>query len=94
MASEIAKLAALVLTNTVRVDDYLQKNGLSSPSFHEDGPVDLKLSAEIEAARVVALEASLRLNDLLRGPIELVRPTVYLHTFIADQYLALTRSIP
>ena len=94
MASEIAKLAALVLTNTVRVDDYLQTNCLPSPSFHEDGPVDLKLSVEIEAARVVALEASLRLNDLLRGPIELLRPTVYLHAFIADRYLVLTRSIP
>ena len=76
MASEIARLAALVLTNTVRVDDYLQENGLPVPSFHEDGPIDLSLSPEIEAARVAALEASLRLNDLLRGPVELVRPTV------------------
>jgi hypothetical protein len=76
MASEIARLAALVLTNTVRVDDYLQRNCLPVPSFHEDGPIDLQLSPEIEAARVAALEASLRLNDLLRGPVELVRPTV------------------
>ena len=78
MASEIAKLAAAVLTNTVKIDDYLQTNNLPSPSFHKDGPIDLKLSADAEAARVAALEASTRLNDLLRGPVELVRPTVIL----------------
>ena len=82
MASEIVKTAALVLTNTVKVDDYLQTNGLPSPSFHEDGPVDLKLSDPIEGARIAALEASIRLADLLRGPVELVRPTVRLYILI------------
>ena len=82
MASEIARLAALVLTNTVKIDDYLQTNNLPTPSFHQDGPVDLSLPENIEAARLKALDASLRLTDLLRGPVELVRPTVHLETFI------------
>ena len=76
MASEIAKLAALVLTNTIRVDDYLQTNKLPSPSFHEDGPIDFGLSSDVEAARIAAIEASFRLHDRLRGPVELIRPTV------------------
>ena len=76
MASEIAQLAALVLTHTVKVDDFLQKNKLPTPNFHEDGPIELGLSPEVESARVAAIEASLRLHDLLRGPVELIRPTV------------------
>ena len=78
MISEIAKLAALVLTNTVKVDDFLQSSKLPPPTFHEDGPIDLGLSPEVEAARVAAIESSLRLHDLLRGPVELIRPTVYI----------------
>ena len=76
MASEIAKLAALVLTHTVKVDEYLQRNKLSTPGFHEDGPIDLDFSPEVELARAAAIEASLRLHNLLRGPVELIRPTV------------------
>ena len=89
MASEIAKLAASVLTNTVKIDDFLQTNKLPSPSFHEDGPIDFGLSPEVESARVAALEASLRLHDLLRGPVELIRPTVYIPNSIAHWYMAL-----
>lgn len=76
MASEIATLAALVLTHTVKVDNFLQENKLPTPSFHEDGPIDLGLSPEVELARVAAIEASLRLQDLVRGPVELIRPTI------------------
>ena len=76
MASEIAKLAGLVLTHTMKVDDFLQRNKLPTPSFHEDGPIDLGLSPELELARVAAIEASLRLHDLLREPVDLIRPTV------------------
>ena len=89
MASEIAKLAALVLTHTVKVDDFLQTNKLPSPTFHEDGPIDFALSPEVESARVAAIEASVRLHDLLRGPVELIRPTVYILHSIALQNMAL-----
>ena len=89
MASEIAKLAALVLTHTVKIDEFLQTNKLPSPTFHEDGPIDFGLSAEVESARVAALEASLRLHDLLRGPVELVRPTVYNLYSIVHRNMAL-----
>ena len=83
MATEIAKLAALILTHTVKIDEFLQTNKLPSPTFHEDGPIDFGLSTEVESARVAAIEATLRLHDLLRGPVELVRPTVYILYSIA-----------
>lgn len=76
MTSEIAELGASISRNTAFVNEYLQTNHLPLPSFHEDGPTDLKLSPDAEKARIAALEASIQLNDLLRGPVELLRPTV------------------
>ena len=75
-ASEISELATRISTNTARLNDYLQQNHLPLPSFDEDAPVDLGLSPEIEEARVATVEASAQLQDLLRGPVELLRPTV------------------
>ncbi len=72
---DISELAATISANTATVNDYLRANHLPVPSFHEDGPVNLKLSPEAEKARIVALEASTQLHDLLRGPVELIRPT-------------------
>ena len=74
--SEISELATVISTNTAKINDYLKANHLPFPSFHEDGPIDLGLSAEAEKARNAALEATAQLHDLLRGPVELIRPTV------------------
>ena len=73
---EILELATSVARNIAIVNDYLQANNLPFPSFHEDGPIDLKLNPEAEKARITALEASMHLHDLLLGPTELLRPTV------------------
>lgn len=43
----------------------------------------------MKSAPVAALEASLRLHDLLRGPVELIRPTVYTLYSIAHRNMAL-----
>lgn len=74
--SEILELATSIAANTAVVDEYLHRNNLPFPSFHEDGPVDLMLGSKAEEARITAIEACLHLHDLLRGPIELLRPTV------------------
>ena len=67
------------------------KHTVSLPlSSHEDGPVDLKLSDPIETVRIDALEASIRLGDLLRGAVDLLRPTVHLYILIVHEYLPLT----
>ena len=76
MASKIAELSSVIARNTASVDEYIRSHNLPQPSFDVDGPVDLKLPEEVEEARVAAIDASQELNDLLRGPIALVRPVV------------------
>ena len=74
--SQISELATSIAANIAVVNEHLHKNNLPFPSFHEDGPVDLMLSPEAENAKTTAIEACLRLRDLLCGPVELLRPTV------------------
>ncbi len=76
MASKIAELSSVIARNTASVDEYIRSHNLSQPSFDVDSPVDLKLPDGVEEARVAAIDASQELNDLLRGPIALVRPVV------------------
>lgn len=78
-STRIAELAAIVSTNTAKIDDYLKYHGLPSPSFHVDHPADLGIPPEaidVDNARKLALEASMELQDLLQGPTSLLRPVV------------------
>lgn len=76
-STRIAELANLIQTNTTKVDAYLRSEGLSQPSFDEDGPVDLGIeSEEIKKAVEVTRESSLELHDLLLGPGLSLRPVV------------------
>ncbi|MCJ1424779.1 hypothetical protein MMC29_002667 [Sticta canariensis] len=80
-STRIAKLAAIVSTNTAKIDHYLTSHGLPSPSFDVNHPADLGIPPEaidIVHARRVAFEASMELQDLLQGPILLLRPVHYL----------------
>ncbi|KAL9598141.1 MAG: hypothetical protein Q9219_004697 [cf. Caloplaca sp. 3 TL-2023] len=94
MASRILQLAAQLLTNIAKVDEHLESNGLPQPSFHEDGPVTLQLSAEAETARLAALAASLELGDLLRGPNDLLRPTINGTSLEAISKYDIARKVP
>lgn len=78
-STRIAELAAIVSTNTTKIDDYLISHNLPSPSFDVDHPADLGIPLEaidIDDARRAALEASMELQDLLQGPTSLLRPVV------------------
>ena len=76
-SSKIAILAARIHENTAIVDNYLSGKGLPSPSFDEDGPLDLGIEAEdVKKASEVARESSLELHDLLLGPALCLRPFV------------------
>ncbi|MCJ1310857.1 hypothetical protein MMC25_004525 [Agyrium rufum] len=76
-SSRISELAALVQSNTAKVDEYLREQKLPFPSFDEDGPLDLKIeSEEVTKARNTAMEASLELHDLLLGPSMCLRPVL------------------
>jgi len=81
-SSKIAKLAALVQSNTDILDRYLREHGLPSPSFEENGPVDFGIeSKDIQDARTAAIDASMELYELLLGPAMCLRPVVciFLH---------------
>lgn len=77
MASRIVELANGIHESILRLDTYLKSNGLPSPSFDEDGPVDFGIKAEeIQEARNAALGCSLELYKLLLGPALCLRPVV------------------
>lgn len=78
-STRIAELTAVVLTNTAKIDDYLESHGLPSPSFAVEHPADLGIPPEaidIDNARNAALEASIELQDPPQGPTSLLRPVV------------------
>lgn len=92
-STRIAELAAIISTNTAKIDDYLRSHGLPSPSFDVDHPADLGIPGEaidIDNARKSALEASIELQDLLQGPTSLLRPVVCYST--AKYSISSTRS--
>ena len=71
--SRIAELASTISTCTDRIDSYLTEKGLPHPSFDANGPADLGLPPDLEQSRIVLLEASQELNDLLQGPKALLQ---------------------
>ena len=70
--SRIGELAAVIATNTKHLDAHFSKNGLPSPSFDPDSPVDLLLGNEVIATRQAILDATEELNALMQGPIDLL----------------------
>ena len=77
----------MIAENTAWIEDYLRAHYLPLLSFNVDGPVDLNLPEEIEAARMAAIDALKELNDLLKDPVALTRPVV------SPMSLVLERSI-
>ena len=76
-STRIAELAVRIQENTLKVDEYMRRNGLPSPTFDEDGPVDFNIhSQEVHEARVIAIDSTLELHQLLLGPALCLRPVV------------------
>ncbi|TVY93429.1 O-methyltransferase, partial [Lachnellula willkommii] len=94
MSSRIAELGALISSNTQKIDEYLVSNSLPSPSFDEDGPVKLNLSAEIESARAALLNATAELQALLQSPDDLLRPILNGTSLEAISRYDMARKIP
>lgn len=83
-STRIAELAARIQENTFKVDEYMRRNGLPSPTFDEDGPVDFQIqSPRIQEARVIAIDSTLELHQLLLGPALCLRPVVRLFHGVA-----------
>ena len=76
-STRITQLAVRIQENTLKIDHYMSRKGLPSPSFDEDGPVDFKItSPEIEEARMIAIDSTLELHQLLLGPALCLRSVV------------------
>ncbi|EPE27494.1 S-adenosyl-L-methionine-dependent methyltransferase [Glarea lozoyensis ATCC 20868] len=70
--TRIQELASIISTNTDRIDAHLTSRGLPTPSFDADAPESLDLPSDLQAARVLVIEASTELKELLQGPKELL----------------------
>ncbi|KAI0148064.1 sterigmatocystin 8-O-methyltransferase [Hypoxylon sp. NC0597] len=70
--SRIIQLARTISTSVARIDAALAANGLPSPSFDEDAPVNY-LPPEILDAQDAVLDATAELHDLLLEPLHLIK---------------------
>lgn len=69
------ELASLISAQTGIVDEYLQSNGLSSPSFDLDYTEASQLPKEIISAKNAISEATEELNCLIAGPVDCITGT-------------------
>lgn len=74
--SRIAQLANIIAIKTKIVDDYLQSHAVASPSFKADGPLALAIplsETEIIKAQYEVIACTEELNQLMKGPAEVIR---------------------
>jgi hypothetical protein len=77
MASQtrIAELADIIAIKTRVVDDYLRSQGLPAPSFETNGPLTIPVPTserEILEAQYQVIACTQELNDLMKGPTEVL----------------------
>ena len=80
---DIKELASLILKNATIYETYFMSHGLPAPSFEADAFPEAPLPAEVVAARETILEASTELQELVRGPVGIVRNTA---TYVSRVY--------
>lgn len=71
MSSRIVDLSSRIATNTKKLHDYLEANGLPTPSFNADGPLGSQVpddEPEIEVARIAIVNDTRELRSLVLGP--------------------------
>ncbi|KAI9696502.1 MAG: hypothetical protein M1820_008130 [Bogoriella megaspora] len=73
--SRIVQLAAAISKNVTIVDSYFTTNGLPSPSYDINGPSDVRIppyEQEVLSAYTTALSATMELQNLLKGPRQML----------------------
>ncbi|KAL9012653.1 MAG: hypothetical protein Q9173_002592 [Seirophora scorigena] len=75
--SRIVTLAKEIETNTIKLDEYFEKNNLPKPSFDADAPLMYQLPPDIAAAQDALTAALDELYWLNQGPI----PTIVAKSF-------------
>ena len=68
-APRILQLAAQITLSVGKIQEFLDKRGLPSPSFDEDAP---PLPVDIGEAQDTVLDATAELHDLLTEPLNLL----------------------
>lgn len=74
--NKIVELSSIISSNTQKVNDYLEKQGLPTPSLDASAPAyPLRDDAPtyIKDAALAAADACSELNALMTGPRELIR---------------------
>lgn len=93
----IIELAAIISTNTAKIDAYLQQKRLPRPSFGVDAPVDVipsDAAPEVHVWRAEVLEATAELQDLLHGPRQLLKPALNGTSIQAISRYNLAKKVP
>lgn len=72
-STRIVELSQRIATNTTKLNDFLEANGLPTPTFDVDGPLGHSIpddAAEIHAARAAIIDDTQELRRLVLGPKE------------------------
>ncbi|KAH7018391.1 O-methyltransferase-domain-containing protein [Microdochium trichocladiopsis] len=84
-STRIVALSQRIASNTAKLNEFLEANGLPTPSFDVDGPLDHSIpedAAEIHAARAAIVDDTQELRRLVLGPKE------YLMSYCHDDLIA------
>lgn len=73
MATSVIELAQQVLEQATAYQNFFTEKGLPGPSFEVDAFPEPELPPDIVAARKSILASSKDLQDLVRGPIGIVK---------------------
>ena len=70
--SRIVELGNAIQANTLRVDLHYSSQGLPTPSFDAEAPLEHDLPNDIQKCRQAVVEATDELHMLMLGPIQTV----------------------
>ncbi|EZF21869.1 hypothetical protein H112_05043 [Trichophyton rubrum D6] len=70
--SRIVQLAQLISSGITVIDTHLGDNGLSTPSFNPDSPVQVVTQEDMVRVKYEVLGATIELRQLLEGPMKLL----------------------
>ena len=74
-SSRITELASTIASHTAIVEDFLSSEGLPTPSFDVGALPQLPLRGASAESRDIILDATQELQDLILGPIGMLRLT-------------------
>ena len=70
--NRIVELTQKIQYSTVIIDDHFTTNGLPTPSFDVETPLEIDLPSAVKEHRQAVLEATEELHMLMLGPMQTV----------------------